>query len=47
MKKINLNLPEVLLTRLDAYCKEHFTNRAEVIRRALLEFFDRNDKTAE
>jgi metal-responsive CopG/Arc/MetJ family transcriptional regulator len=37
MKKINLNLPDELLEMLDAYCKEHFTNRAEVIRRLLLE----------
>jgi metal-responsive CopG/Arc/MetJ family transcriptional regulator len=45
MKKININLPEELLERLDAYCKAHFTNRTEIMKRALLEFFARNDKT--
>jgi metal-responsive CopG/Arc/MetJ family transcriptional regulator len=38
MKKINLNLPDELLEKLDIHCREHFTNRAEVIRRLLLEF---------
>jgi metal-responsive CopG/Arc/MetJ family transcriptional regulator len=47
MKKINLNLPEELLKRLDAYCTKYFTNRADVIRRALVEFFDKNDNTIE
>jgi metal-responsive CopG/Arc/MetJ family transcriptional regulator len=45
MKRINLNLPEEMLARLDAYCKRNFTNRTEVVKRALLEFFSKEEKT--
>jgi len=45
MKRININLPEPILKVLDAYCKKHFTNRTEVIKRALLEFFERENET--
>jgi metal-responsive CopG/Arc/MetJ family transcriptional regulator len=44
MKAINLNLPEELLERLDAYCKKRFTNRAEVIRRLLIELLMDDEK---
>jgi len=47
MKRINLNLPEEMLARLDAYCKRNFTNRTEVVKRALLEFFTKEEKTIE
>jgi metal-responsive CopG/Arc/MetJ family transcriptional regulator len=45
MKKININLPEELLERLDAYCKRHFTNRTEVIKRLVLELLMEDEKT--
>jgi metal-responsive CopG/Arc/MetJ family transcriptional regulator len=45
MKKINLNLPEELLERLDAYCKRRFTNRAEVIRALLLKLLMEDEDT--
>jgi metal-responsive CopG/Arc/MetJ family transcriptional regulator len=47
MKRININLPEPILKVLDAYCKKHFTNRTEVIKRALLEFFEKENETIE
>jgi metal-responsive CopG/Arc/MetJ family transcriptional regulator len=47
MKRINLNLPEALLNQLDAYCKKNFTNRTEIVKRALLEFFSRQNETIE
>jgi metal-responsive CopG/Arc/MetJ family transcriptional regulator len=47
MKRINLNIPEELLKRLDAYCKKRFTNRTEVVKRALLEFLDKEEESIE
>jgi hypothetical protein len=43
-KKINMRLPEDLLERLDAYCKRHFTNRTEVVKRLLLELLIEDEK---
>jgi metal-responsive CopG/Arc/MetJ family transcriptional regulator len=45
MKKININLPEELLQRLDAYCQRHFTNRTEVIKRLILQMLTEDEKT--
>jgi metal-responsive CopG/Arc/MetJ family transcriptional regulator len=47
MKKINLNIPEELLKRVDAYCEANFTNRTELIKRLLLEFLNKQEKPIE
>jgi metal-responsive CopG/Arc/MetJ family transcriptional regulator len=44
MKRINLNIPEELLKRLDTYCQKRFTNRTEVVKRALLELLEKEEE---
>jgi metal-responsive CopG/Arc/MetJ family transcriptional regulator len=45
MKRINLNIPEELLKRLDTYCQKRFTNRTEVVKRALLELLAKEEES--
>ncbi len=47
MKKINLNMPEELLKRVDAYCEANFTNLTELFKRLLLEFLNKQEKPIE
>jgi metal-responsive CopG/Arc/MetJ family transcriptional regulator len=32
MKRLNANIPEELIERLDLYCQQNFTNRTEAIK---------------
>lgn len=38
MKRLNINIPQEIIVKLDEIAKENFMNRTELIKKALLEF---------
>lgn len=43
MKRLNINIPQELINKIDEIAKEKFTNRTELIKHILLEYIKIND----
>jgi len=43
MKTLSLKLPEILESQLDIFARKSGMSRSEIIRRALLEYFSRDE----
>lgn len=45
MKTLTLKIPEILETRLDTFAHQNGLSRAEIVRRALIEFFSSENES--
>ena len=43
MKTLSLKLPEILENQLDIFARKNRMSRSEIVRRALLEYFSRDE----
>ena len=43
MKTLSLKLPEILESQLDIFARKNGMSRSEIVRRALLEYFSRDE----
>jgi hypothetical protein len=43
MKTLSLKLPEILESQLDIFARKNGISRSEIVRRALLEYFSRDE----